>query len=76
MVVYNGVDAFVMKFIMPENMTLKEAIKHPYIMGCDGEKLKIDALYPITLDEIISLRDGSFEYNCIFERFKAMYFDN
>ena len=43
-------------------------------MGYDCEVLKIDALYPLTFDNIIALKDGNDIEKCIFERFNDMFF--
>jgi hypothetical protein len=74
LVIYDGVDAFVSKFILPYGMTLDKAISIFVKMGYDGELLKIDALYPLTFDNIIALKDGNGIEKCIFERFDDMFF--
>lgn len=73
-VFYDGVDAFVSKFIVPENTSLENARELISKMGYDGELLKIDRLYPLTFDNIVAMRDGNNSERCTFERFHDMYF--
>lgn len=74
LVIYDGVDAFVSKFILPYGITLDKAISIFVKMDYDGELLKIDALYPLSFDNIIALKDGNDIEKCIFERFGDMFF--
>lgn len=73
-VTYDGVDAFVSKFILPAELHLDEAISIFAVMGYDCEVLKIDALYPMTFDNIIALKDGNSNERCTFEGFNDMFF--
>lgn len=73
-VFYDGVDAFVSKFIAPENLELDSARKLISKMGYDGELLKVDSLYPLSFDNIVAMREGNNSERCAFERFNDMYF--
>lgn len=73
-VFYDGVGAFVSKFIVPENTSLENARELISKMGYDSELLKIDKLYSLTFDNIVAMRDGNNSERCVFERFHDMYF--
>ena len=73
-VFYDGVDAFVSKFIVPENTSLENARELISKMGYDAELLKVDKLYSLTFDNIVAMRDGNNSERCAFERFHDMYF--
>ena len=49
-VFYDGADAFVSKFIVPENTSLENARELISKMGYDGELLKVDKLYSLTFE--------------------------
>lgn len=70
---YDGVEAYVSKFVLPENE--KEA-KNDLLdwWDNDGEILKLDKLYSVSLGNIIDLRTGDNENITTFERFEEMYF--
>lgn len=81
-VFYDGSDAYVSKFIIkadtdePYKSILpdSEIALEDYLRG-NGEILKIDPLYTVTLDNIISLKDcDDAELKCAYHRFKEMYF--
>lgn len=74
-VIYDGVDAFVSKFILPDEMTLDTACRTFGKMGYDGEILKLDKLYPVTFNNIIALKDGNSNEQITFERFNEMFFE-
>ena len=42
--------------------------------GFDGEILKLDKLYGVTLENIIALRNGDDDIKRSYERFEEMYF--
>lgn len=82
-VFYDGVDAFVSKFVASADET--DARKHivEYSAG-NGEVLKLDKLYPAPFEDIIAMKNVSADYlskvsdaqekkNAV-ERFIVMYF--
>lgn len=73
-VIYDGVDAFVSKFILPDEMPLDSFCRTFGNMGYDGEVLKLDKLYPVKLDNIIALKDGNSNEQDTFNRFNEMFF--
>lgn len=74
LVIYDGVDAFVSKFILPAELSLNEAVSIYAKMGYGGELLKIDPLYPLCFDNIVAFKNGSESEKCIFDRFNDMFF--
>ena len=86
---YDGSDAFVSKFILQTDMVCtaigeaefpditKESQRkvREYLNG-NGEALKFDPLYPVSFDEIVSLRnrDDQPELKTAYDRFKEMWF--
>ena len=66
--------AYVVKFIVPEEISLENASNLLITHNYNGELLKIDKLYPVTLENIIALKDGNDEEKNIFERFNDMFF--
>ena len=85
---YDGVDAYVSKFVVQAEM-ITEKIGEPgfpqitndsrrriskYLDG-NGEILKVDPLYPVELENIMALKgsDNS-ELQAAFDRFKAFWF--
>lgn len=73
-VTYDGVDAFVSKFILPDELELDAACRIFDKMGYNDEILKLDKLYPLTFDNIIALKDGNSNEQCTFDNFKKMFF--
>ena len=78
-VLYDGCDAFVNKFVLQcdENGVTQESegLVGQYLDG-NGEILKIDRLYLVTLENIIALKDYKEqpELQAAYERFKEFYF--
>lgn len=74
---YDGVEAYVTKFVLPVNekyeleKSTKDKVKK-YLDG-NGEVLKFDLCYFVTLENIIAYKDD-IDKNCIYERFNEMYF--
>ena len=73
---YDGVEAYVTKFVLSEN---EKNAKIDLLgwwceEGCDGEILKLDRLYVVSLENIIALRNGNDEQIRTFNRFEEMYF--
>lgn len=60
-VFYDGVDAFVSKFVASADET--DARKHivSYTAG-NGEVLKLDKLYPLSFEDIIAMKNVSDDY--------------
>lgn len=60
-VFYDGVDAFVSKFVASADET--DARKHivSYSHG-NGEVLKLDKLYPLSFEDIIAMKNVSDDY--------------
>ena len=73
-VIYDYDRAYVTKFIVPEEISLENASNLLITHNYSGELLKIDKLYPVTLENIIALKDGNDTEKCIFERFSDMFF--
>ena len=71
-VIYDGVDAYVCKFVF-RGEDEKQWKKDFYSMGYDGEALKFDCLYPVSLENILAFKDEA-KTKCIYERFESMYF--
>ena len=70
---YDGVIAYVSKFILPEDE--KKAKKDLLDWWhYDGEILKLDRLYGVSLKNVIALRNGKNEDIDAFEHFEQMYF--
>ena len=69
---YDGLNSYVSKFVLPvdENKAKKDLLDW---WDCDGEILKLDRLYGVSLEDIIALRNGNEDLNT-FERFEQMYF--
>lgn len=74
-VIYDGIDAYVSKFVLvtDEQQAMYDLKKYWSGVGYDGEILKIDKLYPLELRNIIAFEDNE-EYKNTFERFEEMYF--
>lgn len=75
---YDGVDAYVSKFVLPcENGKVtddgrKRCIK--YLDG-NGKVLEFDSLYPITFDNLIAFKDSDdLELQRAFDRYREMFF--
>lgn len=74
---YDGVEAYVTKFVLSENekKAENELLDWWIEKGYCGEILKLDRLYGVTLENIIALRNEDNDTNnCAYERFKEMYF--
>lgn len=70
---YDGCDAYVTKFILPSDE--KEAKKGlAKWWEYDGDILKLDMLYYMSLENILALRNGSDNEISVFNRFEEMYF--
>ena len=74
-VIYDGADAYVIKYILKsdETLAIEDLIEYWSAKGFDGEVLKLDKLCPLELRNIIALEDKD-EYKDTFERFEEMYF--
>ena len=75
---YDGVDAYVSKFVLrcDENGVTQESegLVGQYLNG-NGEVLKIDRLYPVTLENIVALKDSKEEQQqWAYNRFNEFYF--
>lgn len=73
---YDGVEAYVTKFVLPENEKKAniELLDWWTKKGFDGDILKLDRLYGVTLENIIALRNGDKDIKRAYERFEEMYF--
>ena len=76
---YDGCDAFVSKFILPtkDNEVTKDGERDVirYLDG-NGELLKIDYLYNLSLENIIAMRRSEDkEHIAAYDRFANMYFN-
>ena len=71
-VMYDGVIRWVKKFVLREKSAKKDITK--YLNDTDIEAVKLDKLYPITLENVIAykLSDDASEVD-IFNRFILMY---
>lgn len=74
-VIYDGADAYVAKFILEtdETQAINDLKEYWSSNGYDGEILKTDKLYSLELRNIIAFEDNE-EYKNTFERFNEMYF--
>lgn len=74
-VIYDGVHAYVSKFILStDEKKANEDLQNYWSTNCfDGEILKIDRLYFMKFNKILSLKDEG-KYKNTFERFEEMYF--
>lgn len=70
---YDGTDAYVSKYILKSSPEHAQADLQDYWnkKGYDGEVLKLDYLYSVNLENILSLKD---EHPHMFRRFNEMYF--
>ena len=76
---YDGIDAFVSKFILEfdmENNLKKESLKRlEQDLEGNGELLKVDSLYPVNFSNIVAMeKNGSDEQKIAVQRFKRMFF--
>lgn len=77
---YDGIDAYVSKFILPcssdnKKVTTAGMKKCKEYMNGNGEILKFDVLYPVTLENINSFGVyGDNEQKATYDRFSKMYF--
>lgn len=71
-VVYDGVDSWVVKFVLKEKTAKRDILK--YYEYSDAQVLKIDNLYPFTLEELIAYKisDDPAQVD-IFNRFIKIY---
>ena len=71
-VVYDGVDSWVVKFVLKEKTAKRDIFK--YYEYSDARVVKIDNLYPFTLEELIAYKisDDPSQVD-IFNRFIKMY---
>lgn len=74
---YDGVEAYVTKFVLPvdESYQLTKETKskvRKYLDG-NGEVLKFDTCYPVSLDNILAFKDD-IDNSAIYNRFETMYF--
>lgn len=74
-VIYDGVDAYVGKFILEtdETQAINDLKEYWSSNGYDGEILKIDKLYELELRNILAFENKD-DCKQIFERFDEMYF--
>ena len=76
---YDGVDSFVSKFILEtvnNQVTTSARVKVENYLNGNGELLKLDVLYKLSLDNIVALKDSDDEeMQVAYERFDIMYFD-
>lgn len=74
---YDGVEAYVSKFVLKiegEDKTEAEKMVKTHLAD-SGEVLKLDVLYPVTLENIMALKDSDNVFdNVTFDRFKEFYF--
>ena len=71
-VVYDGVDAWVMKFVLKEKTAKQDIAK--YFSNTDGKVLELDKLYEFSYLSIMAYKmSGVDEYVEIADRFLKMY---
>lgn len=75
-VLYDGVDAYVLKFVLSTNkeQAEKDLCDFWSLNGFEGEILKIDQLYMVNFENINALNNGDDEQIKTFNRFIEMYF--
>lgn len=73
---YDGVDAFVTKWILPTNeqQAFKDLQHYWNTQGYDGEVLKLDKLYEVSFDNIVSMKQYGDIRKDTFTSFEEMYF--
>lgn len=73
---YDGVDAYVSKYVLPqdEKSARNDLQRYWNTLGCEGEILKLHCLYGVSFENIIALRNGNEEQVRTFTRFEEMYF--
>lgn len=72
---YDGVDAYVTKFILKSDKNGKrDLLNYWEERGFDGRILEVDLLYSVSLENILSFSNGDDEYKRAFDYFKEMYF--
>lgn len=73
---YDGVDAYVSKFVLKTNEERAEQDISSFwsTHGFDGVILKIDLLYALSFEDIIALKNGVNENQNTFKHFTEMYF--
>ena len=76
---YDGVDSFVSKFILETEggqVTTKARNKVVEYLRGNGELLKLDVLYKLSLDNIVAFKDSNDEeLQVAYARFDTMYFE-
>lgn len=65
---YDGVNAYVNKFILNERTAKKDIVK--YFSDINVEVLKLDKLYRVTFENIFAFKENNKE---IYDRFISMY---
>lgn len=71
-VMYDGVISWVKKFVLREKSAKKDIAK--YLKDTDIEAVKLDKLYPITLENVIDYKiSGDVSEVDIFNRYILMY---
>lgn len=73
---YDGANAYVTKYVLKsdEKEAIKELTRSWEQCGYDGEILKLDKLYYMSLENILGLRNGNGNDISTFNRFEEMYF--
>ena len=73
---YDGVDAYVSKFVLNTNkeQAEKDLCNYWSLNGFDGDILKIDQLYMVKFENINALKNGDAKERNTFNHFIEMYF--
>ena len=76
---YDGVDSFVSKFVLEtvnNQVTTSSRVKVENYLKGNGELLKLDVLYKVSLDNIVAFKGSDDdELQVAYQRFDTMYFD-
>lgn len=71
-VVYDGVDSWVVKFILKEKTAKRDILK--YYEYTDAQALKIDKLCPFSLEDVIKYKINGDDLQLdVYNRFVKMY---
>lgn len=70
---YDGQDSWVAKFVLPADTTMKSDCIKTMDGWYDGEILKLDKLYEVTLDNIVAFKNNQ-ETENLYDRFNEMFF--
>lgn len=71
-VMYDGVDSWVSKFVLKEKTAKKDIEK--YLSNTDCKAVMLDKLYSVTLENVIAFKiHGDVSQLEIFDRFLKMY---